>query len=130
MTFNRPPRIILILLLLLSHTVTTSSATETRMSLAECIATAVRENRTIKNAYLDRIVQKYDLRVAEDKFTPKLLLTPGIQVSGGSDPTLTTAITSFSGTVTEQFPTGAAITMGANHDVTNTERAPTGRAYG
>ncbi|MHB8121920.1 MAG: TolC family protein [Desulfuromonadaceae bacterium] len=100
------------------------------MTLADCIATAVRENRTIKNAYLDRIVQKYDLRVAEDKFTPKLLLTPGIQVSGGSDPTATTAITGLSGTVTEQFPTGAAINLGAKHDITSTENVRTGRSYG
>ncbi|MDD2310323.1 MAG: TolC family protein [Desulfuromonadaceae bacterium] len=130
MTFSHPPRIILIVFLLLSNTVAASSATETRMTLADCIATAVRENRTIKNAYLDRIVQKYDLRVAEDKFTPKLLLTPSIQASGGSDPTPTTAVTGLSGTVTEQFPTGAAITLGAKHDITSTENVRTGRSYG
>jgi len=130
MTFNSPPRIILILLLLLSHTVATSSATETRMSLAECIATAVRENRTIKNAYLDRILQKYDLRVSEDKFNPKLLLSPGIQISGGTGTTPTTSTANLTGTLTEQLPTGAAINLSANHDIINTERAPTGRAYG
>ena len=130
MTFTHPPRIILIVLLFFSTTVATSTATETQMSLADCIATAVRENRTIKNAYLDRVVQKYDLRTAEDKFTPKLLLTPGIQASGGSDPTPTTAVTGLSGTVTEQFPTGAAITLGAKHDITSTENVRTGRSYG
>ena len=53
-----------------------SAADEKLLSLRDCIAITLQQNRTIKNAYLDRVVQKYDLRVAEDKFSPKLYLTP------------------------------------------------------
>jgi hypothetical protein len=60
MTISQSTRSVFSLLVLLSLAVTASAATETTMTLADCIATAVRENRTIKNAYLDRIVQKYE----------------------------------------------------------------------
>jgi outer membrane protein len=116
-----------------------SLAAEKQTSLADCIATTVQENRTIKNAYLDRIVQKYDLRVAEDKFTPKLLLTPQVSSNGstaalGSTGTTagktTTTISDASGTVTELLPTGAAINLAANYDLTSTDTAKPGRSYG
>lgn len=123
-------RIIFISSLLIFHVVAASWAAEATMTLADCIATAVRENRAIKNAYLDRIVQKYDLRVAEDKFVPKLLLTPSVQSSGGSGATLTTTVTDVSGTVTELLPTGAAINLNTKHDITNTENVNSSRAYG
>ncbi|MEA5115267.1 MAG: TolC family protein [Geobacteraceae bacterium] len=99
------------------------------MALPGCIALTIRENRTIKNAYLDRIVQKYDLRVSEDKFTPKLYLTPSMQASGGKS-TTTTAVTDFSGYISEQLPTGASINLSANHDITSAEHARPFRGYG
>ncbi len=40
------------------------------MNLAEAISLALRTNRTIQIAYLDRVTQKFDLMVAEDKFLP------------------------------------------------------------
>jgi outer membrane protein TolC len=54
------------------------------MSLDDCIALTLRENRTIKNAYLDRVVQKYDLRIAEDKFVPTLTLAPSVNSNGST----------------------------------------------
>lgn len=105
-------------------------AAETPMTLADCIAVAVRENRTIKNAYLDRVVQKYDLRVAEDKFNPKLQLTPGVQVSGSNGTPSKSAVADLSGTVTEQLPTGATISLNAKHDTTYTDTVRPARAYG
>ena len=44
----------------------------------------LRGNRTIQSAYLDRIAQKYDLRVAEDYFNPKLVLGGRYVASKGS----------------------------------------------
>lgn len=44
------------------------------LSLADAVFLGLRGNRTIRSAYLDRIAQKYDLRVAEDYFNPKLVL--------------------------------------------------------
>lgn len=44
------------------------------LSLAETIFLGLRGNRAISSAFIQRIAQKFDLRVAEDQFTPKLLL--------------------------------------------------------
>ena len=45
------------------------------LSLSDAIYLGLRNNRAIHGAYLQRIAQKFDLRVARDKFTPKLELT-------------------------------------------------------
>lgn len=45
------------------------------LSLADAVSLGLRDNRAIRNAYLQRVVQKFDLQVAEDQFTPKLLLS-------------------------------------------------------
>lgn len=44
------------------------------MSLADALYLGLRNNREIRSAYLQREGQKFDLRVAEDAFKPKLLL--------------------------------------------------------
>lgn len=44
------------------------------MSLADALYLGLRNNREIRSAYLQREGQKFDLRVAEDTFKPKLLL--------------------------------------------------------
>ncbi|WP_416775707.1 TolC family protein [Xenorhabdus budapestensis] len=45
------------------------------LSLSDAISLGLRNNYAIRSAYLDRIAQKFDLRVAEDRFTPKLQLS-------------------------------------------------------
>ncbi|WJV53422.1 TolC family protein [Prodigiosinella aquatilis] len=45
------------------------------LTLSDAIYLGLRDNRSIRSAYLDRIAQKFDLRVAEDRFTPKLMLS-------------------------------------------------------
>ncbi|MFD4838012.1 TolC family protein [Achromobacter sp. NPDC058515] len=45
------------------------------LTLGDAIYLGLRDNRSIRSAYLDRIAQKFDLRVAEDRFTPKLMLS-------------------------------------------------------
>lgn len=42
------------------------------LSLAEAIALGLRDNRTIRSAYLERIAQKFDLTVTERRFVPRL----------------------------------------------------------
>jgi outer membrane protein TolC len=44
---------------------------EIALTLADAIAIGLRDNRAIRSAYVDRIAQKFDLRVAEDRFTPQ-----------------------------------------------------------
>ena len=41
-----------------------------KLTLNDCILLALENNRILKRAYLDRITEKYDLQVAEDKFYP------------------------------------------------------------
>lgn len=83
------------------------------ISLRECILLAVRNNVTIRSAYLDRITQKFDLKVAEDKFVPKLTLSPSVQrwsfTTAGINTTATNETVSV--TVTETIPTGATLAL-------------------
>ncbi len=116
-----------------------SCAAETVMTLADCIATTLRENRTIKNAYLDRVVQKYDLRMAEDKFVPTLTLAPSIN-SYGSTTALggglrnnnagTTLTSGAVATLTENLPAGGTLSLNTNYVATSTEQTSPGRDYG
>ena len=110
-------------LLVFIHTSTPSYAAAPAMSLAECLSLALKENRTIKNAYLNRVVQKYDLRMAEDTFVPTLVLKPAVTTSGntpnlGSSPnginTKPTTTTTTSLIATEKLPTGGALTATGN----------------
>ena len=50
----------------------TPSGQRLSLSLAEAIALGLRDNRTIRSAYLERIAQKFDLTVAERRFVPRL----------------------------------------------------------
>lgn len=45
------------------------------LSLSDAVFLGLRNNRSIHSAYLERIAQKFDLRVAEDQFNPKLVLS-------------------------------------------------------
>lgn len=130
MTHKETACLVLTSFVLFAFSVPSASADEKTVSLSDCIALTLRENRTIKNAYLDRVAQKYDLRVAEDKFTPKLLLTPEIQASGSTLNKSKAATATAAGTITELLPTGASINLGANHTTTSTETATPGTSYG
>lgn len=62
-------------------TVSTSLNAQTiDLTLSDAIYLGLRNNRAIRNAYLDRIAQTFDLRVAEDRFTPKLSLTGTVRL--------------------------------------------------
>ena len=45
------------------------------LTLGDAVFLGLRDNRAIRSAYLERIAQKFDLRVEEDRFTPKLVLS-------------------------------------------------------
>jgi outer membrane protein TolC len=86
---------------------------------------------------MDRVVQKYSLRVAEDKFTPKLTVSPGVSLTGGSSTTgvvssvkATTSSTDIAGAVKTMLPTGASLDFGGSHDITGTNNAGNTRSYG
>lgn len=54
------------------------------VTLSDAIYLGLRGNRRIRSAYLQRITQKYDLRVAEDTFNPKLHFKAGYRNIAGS----------------------------------------------
>lgn len=45
------------------------------LTLADAIYLGLQDNRAIRTAYLDRVSQRFDLAVSEDRFTPKLILS-------------------------------------------------------
>ncbi|UFH50613.1 TolC family protein [Pseudomonas sp. KNUC1026] len=55
------------------------------LTLSDAIYLALRDNRAIRSAYLNRIAQKFDLRVAEDRFTPKLMLSGSYMADRSQD---------------------------------------------
>ncbi|MET4163439.1 outer membrane protein TolC [Marinobacterium sp. MBR-111] len=44
------------------------------LTLNEAVSLGLRDNHSIRSAYLQRVAQKFDLRVAEDNFSPKLTI--------------------------------------------------------
>ena len=53
------------------------------LSLVDAVFLGLRNNRSIKSAYLWRIADKFDLRVSEDAFNPKLYLSNSYRASRG-----------------------------------------------
>ncbi|EKY2025268.1 TolC family protein, partial [Cronobacter sakazakii] len=47
-------------------------AQKIEMTLGDAIYLGLRNNRAIRSAYLNRISQKFDLTVSQDRFNPKL----------------------------------------------------------
>jgi outer membrane protein TolC len=77
------------------------------ISLADAVFIGLRDNRTVKSAYIARIAEKYDLYVAKGRFYPTALLSGSIEASrqGGVPGTTTTTI--LTPTATWLIPTGA-----------------------
>ncbi|MBF0327692.1 MAG: TolC family protein [Nitrospirae bacterium] len=94
-----------------------------KMSLAESIALALRKNSTIEIAYLDRVTQKFDLIVAEDKFIPKLTLSSTAQkTSTTKDGDRTINRTGdITASATETLHTGALLSLSTSRSL-NIER--------
>jgi len=97
------------------------------MSLADTVLHTVKHNRAIASAYLDRIVQRYDLKVAEDKFTPKPVLTTTAQKNvtkiNGDEIEDENAI--ISGEITETLPTGGLLSLNASRSYDRTDNSST-----
>ncbi len=51
------------------------------MGLADCIFTALQNNRDLETSYLDRIVEKFELKIAEDEFAVDINVTPALSYS-------------------------------------------------
>ena len=87
------------------------------LTLEDTIRIAVSDNLRVKNAYLDRVVQKYDLYVAESKFTPKFVITTDLGAEGGSNRDSQRAA-NIGGTATQLLPSGARMVfVGTSQDL-------------
>ena len=69
-------RIIFISSLLVFLMIEVSRAAEIPMTLADCIATAVRENRAIKNVYLDRVYSGDIIQIPCRKMSLNCIMYP------------------------------------------------------
>ena len=84
------------------------------LTLNDVIILGLENNRTIKNQYLDRIVQRQDLIVAEDKFNPNF--TPNLSINWsditqGNSTVMSNGLRLSAGLVIK-IPTGGELNMG------------------
>jgi outer membrane protein TolC len=115
--------------------------TPRELTLAESVFLAMSKNRIIEATFLDRRAQKFDLKVAEYKFIPKVTLDSTAQRNSssvkGDDPRLVTGAfisdnATFSATVAQQLPTGGRLDLTAAHhlDSAHTTGLQRADAYG
>ena len=81
------------------------------LKLSDIVVLALQNNRTIKNSYLERIAQRQDLAVAEDKFAPDFIPTLSMSlVSSESSATTTTNEAGLEAKM--KIPTGGELSFG------------------
>ena len=102
---------------------TAQAAQAIELSLAQCVALAIENNRSLINARLGRDVSRFALVVAEDEFRPDISLGAAVAYRGGSyfDGS---ADGSLSPSLTIRLPTGGRISAtldSAFEDVPNGE---------
>jgi outer membrane protein TolC len=101
------------------------NAKPVEVSLPEAVFIGLRNNRAIKSEYMQRVVDKFALHVAEAQFyNPILNLNSSVNMARVSG--VRTTASNFSPTVTWQIPTGAAFTFAWNNVQANVRgSAPT-----
>ncbi len=77
------------------------------LSLGEAVSLAMRNNRELINARLDRVAERFSLRVAENEFRPHVTIGPYIEKNRNA-PSSDTSTAGVSSTVTVRLPTGGA----------------------
>ncbi len=81
-----------------------------KLKLKDIVFLVLANNIEIKNAYLDRIVQRGELAVAEDKFNPDF--TPTLSLSTNKLGESTNTNSNIDAKVVMKIPTGAEISFG------------------
>ncbi|WP_025917830.1 TolC family protein [Herminiimonas sp. CN] len=80
------------------------------LSMADAVSLGLRNNRAIRSAYLQRISQKFNLRVAESKFTPQLSIN-GSYLNMRDSSNGVTDTTALTPAATINIPTGAQLSL-------------------
>ncbi|MDR3507323.1 MAG: TolC family protein [Caulobacteraceae bacterium] len=88
----------------------TAQGPRLEISLADAVFIGLRDNRTVKSAYVARVSQKYDLFVSEQRFHPTALLTASTQTDRQGHTTSSTL--NLNPTVSWLAPTGAQFQFG------------------
>jgi len=92
-------------------------ANPVEITLGETISLALRSNRSVKGAYLDRVVQKLSLEVSQDKFNPDVTLTANqmlSQTTTTSDTTEKSKLHTRTNTLTSELSMIKTIQTGGN----------------
>ncbi|MBS0016741.1 MAG: TolC family protein [Arthrospira sp. SH-MAG29] len=86
-----------------------------KLTLQDVVFLTLSNNRNIKNQYLQRIIQRRDLQVAEDKFSPEF--TPNLSIEwqdiqqGGQSISMTSGLV-LGAQMVIKIPTGGELNMG------------------
>jgi outer membrane protein TolC len=91
----------------------TALGPRTPISLADAVFIGLRDNRTVKSAYITRVSEKFDLFVARSRFQPTALLSGSFEADRDSGVASTT--TNLDPTATWLIPTGAQFQFSWSH---------------
>lgn len=100
------------------------------LTIRQAIDLALFHNRSLAKAGLDREVQRYDLKVAQDEFVPDLSVSSGVRhnpvTTRGNEVTTRGATSSVA--VTQRIPTGARVALAWDSAATD-RSAVTNKVY-
>jgi len=104
------------------------NAQVTNMTLGDAVYLGLRNNPAIRSAYLQRVAQKFDLRVAEDVFNPKLTLNSYYRSTRGSTDNTRNANLAPATSLLSEY--GTRLSMAWTQQLTNADRAGRYRSDG
>lgn len=91
------------------------------LSLTDAVFLGLRDNRAIRSAFLQRVAQKFDLRVAEDQFTPKLVLAGRSLIGSNQDDRYRTSEVSPTTTLLTEL--GTRVSLSWTNRINQTDRS-------
>jgi len=100
----------------------------TDLTLGDAVYLGLRNNPAIRSAYLQRVAQKFDLRVAEDVFNPKLTLNSSYRSTRGSVDNARNANVTPSSSLLGEY--GTRLSMSWTRQLNNADRAGRYRSDG
>lgn len=104
------------------------NAQVTTLTLGDAVYLGLRNNPRIRSAYLQRVAQKFDLRVAEDTFNPKLVLNSYYRSTQGSEDRARNANLAPAATLLGEY--GTRLSMAWTQQLNNADRAGRYRSDG
>ncbi|MDM8541870.1 TolC family protein [Desulfococcaceae bacterium HSG9] len=85
------------------------------LNLKEAIMLALRDNRNIEIAYIDRVAEKFDLKIAESKFLPDLKLIGELGYNKNNEEATESSTSAVIPMIEEKIPTGATLRFSWDH---------------